>query len=174
MGYEKASLQYFEKIFRNFDILFFRRATMATLPVRQSKNPLSIFRTMMDDFLNEPFFTGDLGFSERFYPRIDITEDKERYLVRADLPGLDKNDITVSIEGDSLIISGERKSERKVEEGAYSHMERTYGSFQRSLTLPQNVNKDKIDASYKNGVLELSILKTGETKAKGKQIEIKS
>jgi len=147
---------------------------MASLPARQSKNPFSLFRTMMDDFLNEPFTTGDLGFGERFYPRIDITEDKERYLVRADLPGLDKNDIKVSIEGDTLVISGERKFERKVEEGAYSHMERSYGSFQRSLTLPQNVDKDKIDASYKNGVLELSILKTGETKAKGKQIEIKS
>lgn len=146
---------------------------MATLPVlRRSDNPFSVFRTMMDDFFNEPFFTSNLN--QNYFPRVDITEDKERFLVRADLPGMNVNDIKVAVEGDTLTISGEKKEERKVEEGAYNHLERNYGTFMRSFTLPENVDRDKIDANYKNGVLELSIIKTGEPKAKAKKIEIKS
>jgi len=128
---------------------------------------------MLDEFFNEPFFMGDRNITGATWPRVDINEEKERYLVRADLPGMTKDDINVSIEGDTLIISGEKKEERKKEEGAYSHLERTYGSFQRSFTLPEHIDKEKVDASYKNGVLELSLLKKEGPERKSKQIEIK-
>ncbi|MFP4164521.1 MAG: Hsp20/alpha crystallin family protein [Chitinispirillaceae bacterium] len=143
------------------------------LPARRTTNPLSAFRNMLDDFFSEPFLMGDRDMSEKVWPRVDITEDKERYLIRADLPGIKKEDINVSIEGDTLSISGEKKEESKKEEGAYSHLERSYGTFQRSFTLPENVDKEKIDARYRDGVLELSLLKTGEPEIKGKQIEVK-
>jgi HSP20 family protein len=143
------------------------------LPSIRRGSPLTTFRSMLDEFFNEPFFMGDRNITGATWPRVDINEEKERYLVRADLPGMTKDDINVSIEGDTLIISGEKKEERKKEEGAYSHLERTYGSFQRSFTLPEHIDKEKVDASYKNGVLELSLLKKEGPERKSKQIEIK-
>lgn len=143
------------------------------LPARRTTNPLATFRNMLDDFFGEPFLMADRDMSGKVWPRVDITEDKERYQIRADLPGLKKEDINVSIEGDTLSISGEKKEEIKKEEGAYTHLERSYGSFQRSFTLPENIDKEKIDAHYRDGVLELSLLKTGEPEVKGKKIEVK-
>ena len=143
------------------------------LPALRTMNPLASFRSMLDEFFNEPFFSSDRDYTGKMLPRVDITEDKERFLVRADLPGIKKEDINVSIEGDTLIISGEKKDEIRKEEGMYSHFERSYGSFQRSFTLPENVDKEKVDAHYRDGVLELSLIKTGGEKRKGKQIEIK-
>jgi HSP20 family protein len=84
-----------------------------------------------------------------------------------------KDEIIVAIEGNTLTISGEKKEEHKREEGNYYHFERTYGSFQRSFSLPDFVDKDKVDATYNNGVLELTLRKTGEQKRQGKKIEIK-
>ncbi|MFP4014451.1 MAG: Hsp20/alpha crystallin family protein [Chitinispirillaceae bacterium] len=144
------------------------------LPAIRTGNPLSTFRSMLDEFFNEPFFLSDRDLTGKMWPRVDINEDKERFVVRADLPGMKKEDINVSIEGDTLTISGEKKEEFKKEEGAYSHFERSYGTFNRAFTLPENVDKDKVDAKYKDGVLELSLIKTGEPKIKGKKIEIKS
>jgi HSP20 family protein len=146
---------------------------MAFLPSTRRESPLTTFRDMLDEFFGEPFFMSDREITGRAWPRVDITEEKDRYLVRADLPGLSREDISVAIEGDTLTISGEKKEEHKREEGAYSHLERTYGSFQRSFTLPEHVDKEKVDAKYANGVLELSLRKTGEPKKKSKQIEIK-
>ncbi|MBD3317976.1 MAG: Hsp20 family protein, partial [Chitinivibrionales bacterium] len=139
---------------------------MAFLPSTRRENPLTSFRNMLDEFFGEPFFMSDREISGKMWPRVDITEEKERFLVRADLPGISKDDINVSIEGDTLTISGEKKEEHKREEGTYSHLERSYGSFQRSFSLPEYVDKENVDAKYKNGVLELSLVKTGEPKKK--------
>ncbi len=147
---------------------------MALPSHRRAGNPVAAFRSMLDDFFKEPFFSSDLDAAQSYWPKVDITEDKERFLVRADLPGMEKDDINVLIEGDTLTISGEKREEIKREEGAYSHLERSYGLFQRAITLPENVDKEKVDASYRNGVLELSLIKTGEPRVKGKKIEIKS
>jgi len=128
---------------------------------------------MLDEFFSEPFFMGDRDISRSMWPRVDITEENERFLVHADLPGMNKEDIDVSIEGDTLTISGEKREQKKKEEGAYSHLERAYGSFQRSFSLPENVDKEKVDAQYTSGVLELSLPKTAEEKKMGKKIEVK-
>ncbi|MDR0306156.1 MAG: Hsp20/alpha crystallin family protein [Chitinispirillales bacterium] len=144
-------------------------------PALRRGGPLANFRTMLDDFFNEPFFSASSSSdaSRAYWPRIDITEDKERFLVRADLPGINKEDINVSIEGDLLTISGQKKEDAKKMDDGYSHIERAYGSFLRTFSLPVNVDREKIEANYKNGVLELSLLKTGAEPKKSKSIEIK-
>jgi HSP20 family protein len=142
------------------------------LPSLRSGNPLFSFRSMLDDFFNEPLLPDKL-LSSKSWPRVDITEEKERFIIRADLPGLKKEDINLSLEGDTLTISGERKDVVKKEEGGCCYSERVYGAFSRSFTLPDNVSKEKIDAQYKDGVLELSLVKVGEAKKKALQIDIK-
>jgi HSP20 family protein len=142
------------------------------LPSLRSSNPLFSFRSMLDDFFNEPLLPDKL-LSSKSWPRVDITEEKERFIIRADLPGMKKEDISLSLEGDTLTISGERKDVVKKEEGGCCYSERSYGAFSRTFTLPDNVSKEKIDAQYKDGVLELSLVKVGEPKKKALQIDIK-
>ncbi|MCL2689945.1 MAG: Hsp20/alpha crystallin family protein [Chitinispirillia bacterium] len=142
-------------------------------PAIRRGGPLANFRTMLDDFFNEPFFATASEAGKAYWPRMDIVEDKERFLVRADLPGINKDDINVSIEGDMLTISGEKIDDSKKMEGAYCHIERACGAFSRTFTLPENIDRDKVEANFKNGVLELSLLKTGEEKRRAKAIEIK-
>ena len=99
-------------------------------------------------------------------PALDVQEDKDNYVFRAELPGLKREDIDVSLQDGVLVISGERKAE-KVEEGVEVHrQERHYGKFQRALTLPTPVAADKITAQYKDGVLTVTLPKVEEAKPK--------
>ncbi len=103
-------------------------------------------------------------------PRVEISEQEDRYLVDADLPGLEKEDIKVEVEDNVLSITGERRLEEEKEEQNYHLRERVYGKFSRSFRLPAKVDANKINASFKNGVLSLIIPKTED--AKPKQIEV--
>jgi HSP20 family protein len=99
-------------------------------------------------------------------PALDVHEDKNQFTIRAELPGLKREDIDVSLQDGALVISGERKSE-KIEEGVEIHrQERFYGKFQRALTLPEPVAADKVKADYKDGVLTVTLPKTEEAKPK--------
>jgi HSP20 family protein len=99
-------------------------------------------------------------------PALDVREDKDNFVIRAELPGLKREDIDVSLQDGALVISGERTDE-KVEEGVEVHrQERYYGKFQRALTLPAPVAADKIKAQYKDGVLTVTLPKTEEAKPK--------
>jgi HSP20 family protein len=122
-------------------------------------------------------FTGDWGFkpfnSNVFAPRVDVTEDNNNLYVHAEVPGVDKNDIKINIVGDVLTISGEKKSEQKDENKNYYRIERNFGAFSRSFTLPAEIITDKIGAEYKDGVLNITLPKTEEAKIVEKQIEIK-
>jgi len=104
--------------------------------------------------------------SEFWAPALDVQEDKDNYVFRAELPGLKREDIEVSLQDDTLVISGERKIE-KVEEGVEVHrQERYYGKFQRVLTLPEPVAADKVKADYKDGILTVTLPKTEAAKPK--------
>ncbi|MCM8765955.1 MAG: Hsp20/alpha crystallin family protein [Candidatus Omnitrophica bacterium] len=103
---------------------------------------------------------------------LDIYETKDAVVVKADLPGMKKNEINVSIHGDVLTISGEKKKEEEVKDKHLHRIERFYGTFQRSINLPSYVDTSKIKASYKEGVLEISLPKTEEAKAKEIKVEI--
>ncbi|MCC6866812.1 MAG: Hsp20/alpha crystallin family protein [Ignavibacteria bacterium] len=111
--------------------------------------------------------------SNVFTPRVDVTEDNENLYVHVEVPGVDKNDIKINLVGDVLTISGEKKSEQKDEKKNYYRIERNFGAFSRSFTLPAEVKIDKISAAYNNGVLNITLPKTEEAKIVEKQIEIK-
>jgi len=103
-------------------------------------------------------------------PSADITEDEKEYLIRLDIPGMEKNDIKVNFQDGRLTITGERKSEEKEEKKDYVRQERYFGSFYRSFTLPEKIKEEAIEATFKNGVLKLVVPK-GEIK-KAKPIKI--
>ncbi|MFI5145141.1 MAG: Hsp20/alpha crystallin family protein [Ignavibacteria bacterium] len=108
-----------------------------------------------------------------FTPRVDVTEDNDNLYVEADIPGVDKKDVKVSVVGDVLTISGEKKKESRDENKNYYRIERTSGSFSRSFTLPSEIQNDKISAEFTNGVLKITLPKSEEAKVVEKQIEIK-
>lgn len=105
-------------------------------------------------------------------PSVDIAETKDEIVVSADLPGLNKEDIKVNVENNVLTFSGERKQEKKDEGSNYHRLERSYGFFSRSFTLPATVKSDKIKAAYKDGVLRLSLPKAEEAKPRQIAVEI--
>ena len=99
-------------------------------------------------------------------PALDVREDKDKFTVHVELPGLKREDLEVSLQEGALVITGERKS-GKIEEGAEMHrQERFYGKFQRALTLPEPVAADKVKADYKDGVLTVMLPKTEEARPK--------
>jgi HSP20 family protein len=104
-------------------------------------------------------------------PAVDIAERDDEYLVKVELPGVNKDDVKIMLESNILTIRGEKKQEKETKKENYHRIERSYGSFQRSFTLPTTVKSDKIDASYKDGILVVSLPKAEE--AKPKQIEVK-
>jgi HSP20 family protein len=109
-------------------------------------------------------------FARTWVPPLDVREDKNCFTVRAELPGMNREDIDVSLHDGALVITGERKGELK-EEGVEIHrQERYYGRFQRAITLAAPVAADKVKANYKDGVLTITLPKTEE--AKPKQIDV--
>lgn len=95
----------------------------------------------------------------RWVPAMDILETDDHFVIRADLPGMDQDDVNVEVVDDTLRITGERRSERRDEAGGFMRLERSYGRFERTLTLPDGVDAEAIDASFDRGVLELKIPK---------------
>jgi len=105
-------------------------------------------------------------------PLVDIHETKDRFLVKAELPGMKQEEIEVSIMDDTLTLKGERKHEREVNENEYHRIERSYGTFQRSIVLPAGVDAGAVKASYKDGVLEIQLPKKEEAKPKAIKVEV--
>lgn len=107
-----------------------------------------------------------------FSPSVDIFEEGDEVVVKAETPGMKKEDLDVKIEEDTITITGEKKAEEKVEKKDYYRLERSYGSFCRSFRLPTDVQADKAKATFKGGVLEVRVPKTEEAKKKAKRVEI--
>lgn len=105
-------------------------------------------------------------------PAVEMEEDDTEVRVRAELPGLEKDDFKVELTGDRLTIRGEKKNTREEKSGNIHHSEVSYGAFSRSLTLPAEVDPGKVEANYKNGVLAIRLPKTEHARAK--PIEIKT
>jgi len=107
-------------------------------------------------------------------PAVNISENKERFDVTIAAPGMKKDDFNIDVDGNTLTISAETREEKEEKENRYTRKEYSYSSFSRSFSLPDGVNKDKIDASYDNGILKLSLPKTEEAKkAASKHISAK-
>lgn len=111
----------------------------------------------------------------RFAPSIDVSETSKEIRVTAELPGMEEKDISVTLEDDFLILSGEKKEEKKEEKEEYYHREMSYGSFRRVIPLTTKVETDKVKATFKKGLLMITMPKVpGAEAGKGKKIEIKA
>ncbi len=128
------------------------------------------FSEFMKSFFDEDFFSTELSRSD-FEPKIDLYEKNNQIVVKADIPGIDEKDLSVELEGNVLTISGKKEEEKEVKERNYHRIERSYGSFCRSITLPDGIEADKISAEYKKGVLTVNIPKSKTTETK--KIDVK-
>jgi HSP20 family protein len=120
-------------------------------------------RDEMNRVFNEFFGRGSqeegAWFAGAWSPPVDIFETDEALIMKAELPGFSKDDISIELKDNTLIMKGERKRQDEVKEGNYHRMERMYGAFQRSFMLPTTVEHDNVKASYKDGILELHLPK---------------
>jgi HSP20 family protein len=105
-------------------------------------------------------------------PVVDLFEEKDDIVVKAELPGIDKENIEVNLADHTLTIKGEKKKEEEVKEENYYRSERSYGSFVRTLELPKDVHADKTKANFKNGILEIRLPKTEDAKAKEVKVKV--
>lgn len=133
---------------------------------------------LFDDFFTDPF--GSFGLQtanetdNAFYPRLDISESDQDYKVVAEVPGMSEKDINVTLNDNILTISGKKELEREEKNRQYHRVERSYGSFRRDVELPSEVIPDKVEAKFKNGVLEIVLPKPAAEISKGKKITIKA
>lgn len=160
--------------------MVFKNLISKNLPARreEDKHPLTrlqqdmnrVFDNFFEDFSLTPFQDRDIY----TFPKIDIKETKKEVMVSAELPGMDADDIDISINDNVLSLRGEKKQERKDEGENYYHMECAYGSVHRNVTLPSEVESDNVNAIFKNGVLKVTMTKKPENQQKAKRIEIKA
>ena len=126
-----------------------------------------MFPTVFEDFFkpwNEWFDNGDLVRKIMKVPSVNVTESKDSYIVSIAAPGMKKNDFKIDIGGNMLSISCEKEETKEEKEKKYTRKEYNYSSFSRSFTLPDDVTKDKIEALYEDGILNLKLPKTEESK----------
>ncbi len=137
------------------------------------REPVYSLSNIFDDFLGDGFFyNSGREVTRHKWPNVDIVENDSDYTIEADLPGLEKKDIAITVENGVLTISGEKKRDKKErKKERYYYYERSYGSFSRTFALPENVDEKNIQAKFKNGLLALTIKKA--EKAKPKSIEVK-
>jgi HSP20 family protein len=135
---------------------------------------LSTFRREMDRLWDSFFGERPLAriWEREWAPSLDLSETKDNFVVKAEVPGMDAKDINISLTGDLLTIKGEKKQEREEKEENYHLVERSYGAFSRSVRLPAEVESDKIEASYKNGILGITLPKSEKVKAKEVKIKV--
>ncbi|MBN1993281.1 MAG: Hsp20/alpha crystallin family protein [Anaerolineae bacterium] len=149
------------------------------VPVRrENDNPMVALQHNIDRLFDD-FFRGTslTPFGESwsgFTPRIDVTENDQAYMVSAELPGLDENDVQVSLANNILTISGEKKEEKEDKGQNYYRLERAYGSFQRNIPLPPGLKTDQVDATFKKGVLTILLPKAAEARRQAKRIPAKT
>ncbi|MHC4455985.1 MAG: Hsp20/alpha crystallin family protein [Planctomycetota bacterium] len=140
---------------------------MAVVPfTKKDRNDLTRIHRQMHD-LFDSFFGGwqEPFFERKLWPAIDVADNDNAVMIKAEVPGCKAEDIDISIHGNTLTISGEKKKEEEKKEKGYYHLERAYGSFRRDLNLPADVQADKIEAVCKNGVLTATVPKAEKAKA---------
>jgi HSP20 family protein len=146
----------------------------------RTESPLVALRSEMDrlfdTFLREPLGAIDwpLVGQGRWSPTIDVAETDEEVTVRAELPGMDPKDLDVSISGNQLVLSGEKKESSEDKGKDYHHSESLYGSFRRAVRLPEGIDAEHVDAQYAHGVLTLHLKKTPSAVPKRIEVKVKS
>ena len=148
---------------------------------REQEHPLDAFNREFDHLFENLWRGFDLPMLGRYevpfgamMPRMDVTEDEDRIRVAVELPGMDEKDVEVALSDNVLTIKGEKKVETEETEKPYAYMERSYGSFRRSIPLDFEVVTDKIDATFDKGVLTIELPKTAEAKKAYKKIPVRA
>ena len=144
-------------------------------PMRDIERVFDEMEHTFEDVFGRPFYPvawGRLPEIRAWSPPLEVYERDDEYVVRAELPGMKKEDIDVSMTESTLTIKGERKASEEAEKASYQLCERCYGSFERSITFPTDVDASKVMASYDNGILELRIPKVPEAKPKKVEISV--
>ncbi len=118
-----------------------------------------------------PEYDAENAVIAQWAPRVDVSENKDAYLIKAELPGVNRNDVKITLHDNILTIKGEKKEEKEEKDVNVHRIERSFGVFERAFSLPLSVKSDKIDASFKDGVLSITLPKAEE--AKPKEIEVK-
>ena len=139
-------------------------------PMREMVNFQDHLNRFFDDSYFRPFFRNDDVSLGTWNPMVDIYDENDKIVIKAELPGIDKKDISIDLKDRVLTLKGERSADNEVKEERYYRRERTYGRFERSFTLPAGLDPEKIKADYKDGVLKIEVKKP-ETE-KPKQITI--
>ncbi|MEP2023872.1 MAG: Hsp20/alpha crystallin family protein [Reichenbachiella sp.] len=142
--------------------------------IKYNPRTLRTFTTnnMFDDLFNDRFFNNDVTVGKSFTPQVDISETEKSFELSFAIPGIKKNEISIDLNEGQLIVSGERKFEEKKEEKNFHSVETRYGSFSRSFHLPDNIDANKVEAKYEDGLLNITIPKD-EKKIQKKTIAIK-
>jgi HSP20 family protein len=147
---------------------------MAIARWRPFKDVVSIqdeMNRLFDDFFGRPVLK--TAWTEGVWsPTVDVSEDKDNVIIKAEMPGMSREDVKISIQDNVLTLKGEKKQEKEEKDKNYHRIERSYGSFCRSFQLPTSVKSDKIKAAYKDGVLSITLPKTEEVKPKEIPISI--
>ncbi|UCE99607.1 MAG: Hsp20/alpha crystallin family protein [Planctomycetota bacterium] len=140
---------------------------MALVPFnRRERGDLARLHRDMDDLFNAFFGSWPTMTLERaVWPAVDVSEDENAIVVKAEVPGCHADDIDISVHGNTLRVSGEKKKEEEKKEKGYYHFERSYGSFRRDINLPTDVDPSKIEAVCKDGVLSVTVPKAEQAKA---------
>ena len=162
------------------DLIPFGRERRLAPFARGGDHPFEMFQRemsrMFDDFFRgaPTRFTGAEAPFGGPMPRVDVSETDNEYEVKAELPGLEESDVNLQLANNVLSIRGEKKAEREEKDKNYYLSERSFGSFQRSIPLPTDVEEDQVQASFKSGVLTVRLPKTERAKSQARRIEIKS
>src|SRR3954471_6022357 len=144
-------------------------------PVRELTSLQSEMNRLFNTFFDTPSAgNGNGGAVRRWVPSMDLVETEDHFVLRADLPGLSEEDVAIEIEERVLTVSGERKAEHETTKEGYHRVERAFGKFSRSLTLPEGVDAEAVTASFDKGVLEISIPKPEEKKPRKVSIDVGS
>lgn len=147
---------------------------------RTPSTPLAKMRSDLDDLFGR--FFEEFGASDLSWPtwpttgatsmRLDVAESDNEITVTAELPGVEPNDVEISVEGRELVVRGEKKEEKQEDAKGYRYVERQFGSFERVVQLPASADAERVDAKFKNGVLTVTIAKRAD--AKPRRIEVKT
>jgi HSP20 family protein len=140
-------------------------------PVRELNTIQSDMNRLFNTFFASPT-AGNGGSLRRWIPAMDLVETENDFVLKADLPGLGDGDVKIEVEDNVLTISGERKSEREERKDGYYRVERASGSFRRSLTLPEGVDPESVQANFERGVLEVRIPKPEERRPHKVEISV--
>jgi HSP20 family protein len=142
-------------------------------PVAELNTIQNEMNRLFNNFFDVPSGRGSSGTqARRWLPAMDLVETKDHYVLRADLPGLGDEDVNVQLEDSTLTISGERKTDQHTDPEGYYRLERAFGGFSRSLTLPDGIDPDSIQAHFDRGVLEITIPKPEQKKPRQVQIKL--